>query len=118
MHSLDWIAEQKIAAAAREGAFDDLPGAGKPLPPDGAADAPEELRLAIRVLKNAGYVPPEVQARREMAALLALATTSGDDDERRRAVTRLALLEAKLDAAGRPGALGGYRGALLDRLDR
>ncbi|MBS0321018.1 MAG: DUF1992 domain-containing protein [Proteobacteria bacterium] len=118
MHSLDWIAEQKIAAAAREGAFDGLPGEGRPLPPDAVADAPEHLRLAIRVLKNAGYVPPEIETRREMAALLALVTTSADDAERRRAVTRLALLEAKLEAAGRSADFGAYRTTLLGRLAR
>jgi hypothetical protein len=116
--ALDWIAEQKLAAAARDGAFDNLPGAGRPLPPDPAADAPVELRLAMRVLKNAGYIPPEIETRREMAALLDLATRGEDETECRRAVTRLALLETQLESTGRSVAFGDYRQRLLRRLDR
>src|SRR5688572_32819466 len=52
---LDFIAEQRIAEAIANGDFDDLPGSGKPLELDDDALIPEELRLAYRILKNAGY---------------------------------------------------------------
>ena len=58
---LDFIAEQKIAEAIENGDFDDLPGAGKPLELDDDSLVPEDLRLAYRILKNAGFVPPEVK---------------------------------------------------------
>ncbi|MCK7495402.1 MAG: DUF1992 domain-containing protein [Comamonadaceae bacterium] len=58
---LDALVEQRIARAIAEGAFDDLPGAGKPLILDGDRLIPEDLRVAYRVLKNAGYIPPEIE---------------------------------------------------------
>lgn len=48
------------------GVFDNLPGAGQPLPADDAANVPAELRAGYRLLKNAGFVPPEIAAHREL----------------------------------------------------
>ncbi len=113
---LEFIAERKLAEAAREGAFDHLPGAGKPLPADAAALVPEELRAAYRILKNAGFVPPEVEARREAATLRHLLGQASDDGERRRAAVRLALIEAALERTGRRHVFDDYRDRALDRL--
>ena len=60
----DLIAEQKIAEAIARGELDNLPGAGRPLNLDDDALIPEELRLAYRILKNAGYVPPDGKTQR------------------------------------------------------
>jgi len=115
----DPIVEQRIAEAIAAGAFDDLPGAGRPLDLDDDRLVPEELRAAYRVLKNAGFVPPEVDAMREAAGLrelLRAATAEGGERERR-ARARLALLEAAVEARG--GALrdvADYRAAILTRL--
>ena len=57
---LEFIAEQKIAEAVSRGELDNLPGEGRPLELDDDALIPEDLRLAYRILKNAGFVPPEV----------------------------------------------------------
>ena len=59
---LDFIAEQRIAEAIANGDFDDLPGSGKPLELDDDSLLPEELRLAYRILKNAGFVPQEIES--------------------------------------------------------
>lgn len=59
---LDFIAERRIAEAIANGDFDDLPGSGKPLELDDDSLLPEELRLAYRILKNAGFVPPEIES--------------------------------------------------------
>ena len=56
---LDFLAEQKLAEAVSRGEFDDLPGAGKPLDLEEDPLVPEDLRMAFRILKNAGYVPQE-----------------------------------------------------------
>jgi hypothetical protein len=65
---LDFLAEQKLAEAVSRGELDNLPGAGRRLEDD--ALVPEELRLAYRILKNAGFVPPEVQGiARQRASL-------------------------------------------------
>jgi hypothetical protein len=101
MHFLDALAEQRIAEAVAAGAFDDLPGAGKPLDLDDDALVPEELRVAHRILKNAGFLPPEVEARREIADVAELLRHAVDEPAKRRAVARLALLGAKLELQGR-----------------
>ena len=58
---LDFIAERKIAEAIAHGELDNLPGAGQPLDLTDDALVPEELRVAHRILKNAGIAPPEVK---------------------------------------------------------
>ena len=113
------LADAKIAAAIEAGAFANLPGAGKPLDLDEDPLVPEDLRVAWRILKNSGFVPPEVAERRERITLAQLIVTIEDEDERRRAAARLALLEARREDAGaRSGLPASYRGALLDKLGR
>jgi hypothetical protein len=69
---VDLIAESKIAEAARAGAFDNLPGAGRPLDLDFDRMVPEDVRIAYRILRNSGFLPPELEARREAANLRSL----------------------------------------------
>jgi hypothetical protein len=78
------LAESKIRAAMAEGKFDNLPGRGRPLPDDGLARVPPELRMGFRLLRNAGCLPPELEARKEVARLGSLMAATGDPDERRR----------------------------------
>jgi hypothetical protein len=52
--ALEYLAEKKIAEAAARGELDDLPGAGRPLDLEDDALVPEEMRMANRVLRNAG----------------------------------------------------------------
>ncbi len=75
------LAEQRIEEAMAKGEFDNLPGAGKPLPeePDMATVAPS-LRMAYRILKNAGYVPEEVLLRREISHLAQLFQGCPEDE--------------------------------------
>jgi len=114
---LDTLVEARIAEAMANGEFDDLPGAGRPLDLDDDAGVTPELRVAHRILKNAGFVPAEVQSRREISELRALLSTLVDDGARRQALSRLALLEFRLEAAGARRALraGGYYGRLLEK---
>ena len=119
MSLLDTIADAKIAAAIEAGELANLPGAGKPLDLDEDPLVPEDLRVAWRILKNAGFVPPEVAERRERVELSRLIATIEDDGQRRRAAARLAFLEARREAAGAGASLpAAYRGALLDKLGR
>ena len=116
---LHLLAEQRIEEAMREGAFDDLPGRGKPLYLDDDRLVPEESRAAYRILKNAGFVPPELETRKEMADLHKLIATVEDEGQQRRAYARLAVLQAALESKGRGGLLrrdGDYRARLLARL--
>jgi hypothetical protein len=76
------IAEERIKEAQREGAFNHLPGAGKPLPADDLEGVPEELRMGYRMLKNAGALPEEMQLRKDMVSLQELLRSCRDDDEK------------------------------------
>lgn len=115
---LDTLVEQRIADAIAAGAFEDLPGAGKPLEFDDDRLVPEELRIAHRILKNAGFLPPEVIARREVASLrLLLHAATVDAETERRARARLALLEATLELKGRSlREAGAYRDRIVSRV--
>ena len=119
MGLLDSVVEQRIAQAIAAGAFENLPGAGKPLDLDDDRMVPEDLRVGYRILKNAGFIPPEVEQRREIADLAVLLRHATDDAARRRAVARLALLSAKLEAEGRelPRA-GHYYDRIVDKAGR
>jgi hypothetical protein len=93
------IAEQRIAEALERGELDGLPGAGRPLALDDDALVPEDLRLAYRILKNAGFVPPEIEARREIAELERLLFDGAalDETARARAARKLALLRTRVE---------------------
>ena len=112
---LDQLVERKIAEAMAEGAFDHLPGAGKPLDLDDDTLVPEDLRVAHRILKNAGFLPPALESRRELAGAAALLRAAVSEGERHRVAMRLALLAAKLEADGRSLPLD-YRDRVAERL--
>ena len=69
MKLLDALVEQRITAAATRGEFDHLPGTGQPLVFDDDLLVPEEVRVANRILKNAGFVPPAVEQLRALREL-------------------------------------------------
>lgn len=64
--SMDRVVEEIIQGAMARGEFDNLPGQGKPLDLDAYFALPEDQRLAYTALKNAGYVPAEVDLLREI----------------------------------------------------
>ena len=78
------IAESKIQTAIANGEFENLPGRGKPLELDDLSRIPAELRMGYKLLRNAGCLPPELEARREAIRLGALIETTGDPRERAR----------------------------------
>ena len=67
--SFDKIVEALIKEAQERGEFDNLPGKGKPIDLTEYFEAPEEIRVAQSVLKNAGMTSPEVQLLKEIAEL-------------------------------------------------
>jgi hypothetical protein len=108
MGQIDDLVEQRIRSAMADGAFDDLPGRGRPLVLDDDSLVPEDLRLAYRVLKNAGYLPEQLQLRREIGEIEGMLEKVLDGKMRRRANKRLALLRTRL------AACGGERAAYLE----
>lgn len=117
MTILDRLAEQRIRDAQARGDFDALPGAGRPLDLDEPPFVPEDIRMAYRILKNAGFLPPEIEARRELHAASRSVAEAHDDADRSVALRRLHAIELRL-AATRPGARiePAYRERVLDRL--
>ena len=59
------LVEQRIQKAQKEGLFDNLEGRGRPLNFEDE-HVPEELRLAHKILKNAGFLPPEIQLKKKI----------------------------------------------------
>jgi len=117
---IDRLAEENILAAARRGEFDDLAGAGKPLQLDDDSAVPEELRVAYRLLRNAGCLPPEQQMRSEIRQIEGLLNQIEADAEEAMLRRRLLLLKTRLALQGRDVNLlaeeGAYREKLLRRL--
>ena len=95
MHLFELLAERKIEEAVSRGELDGLPGAGKPLVLEDDPLVPEDLRLAYRILKNAGYVPPEVEQINQIGELERL-VSKGSADER--AARKLALLKTRIES--------------------
>ena len=121
MFLIDQLAEARIQEAIEQGKLDDLPGAGEPLPVDEALQMPEELRVAYRLLKTSGCLPPELELRKEISQVEELLVATTDAQEQRRAFVRLELLRQKLHAErGRAPDLRmeeSYYQQLLARLD-
>lgn len=119
--SYESLIEQRIREATARGEFDDLPGTGRPLDLDDDMLVPEDLRVAHRILKNSGYVPPEAQQLAEVNQLIATAgraELSGAQGEA--AGRRLRALLVQMELAGRPLAAARawheYQEALARRL--
>ena len=134
MNSIDRLVEQKISEAIARGELSNLPGEGAPLELDDDSLIPEPLRMAYRVLRNAGFVPPEVLVLREIGDLerqlehlsqnenLSRDQNLSHDDERARALRKLQYLRLRLEASGRfryvLHSASKYSGKLLDRLQK
>lgn len=98
MSILEWLVEKRIRKAIECGEFTDLPGMGRPLALDDDLLVPVEVRVANRILKNAGLLPPELLDRQELAALERDAWRAEDFDARVRAIQKASLLRAKIAA--------------------
>jgi hypothetical protein len=98
MKLLDALVEQRISAAAARGEFDNLPGAGEPLELDDDALVPEEVRVANRIMKNAGFVPPAVEHLRALRDLQHEAGSTEDPATRRKLQAKMLALDMALES--------------------
>jgi hypothetical protein len=97
-----WV-EHKIREAAERGAFDNLPGAGKPIPD---LDKPhDELWWIRRKLRDEELVslPPTIALRKEAEQARAAAARAGSESEVRAIV---AAINAKIAEGNRKAASG------------
>lgn len=97
------IAEQRISKAIDDGTLDFSRWKDKPLPKDEDSSVPPELRMAYKVLKNAGYLPPELEDKKEVKRLEDLINRTNDEHVRVKQMRKLSVLLAKIEARrGRP----------------
>ena len=94
-NTLAKIAEMKIREIIEKGELENLPGKGKPLEIDNMSFVPAELRMAFRIIKNAGLVPVEVSLNKDMDALKKKIEESKDETERNLFKRRLIELEVR-----------------------
>lgn len=97
MSFFEKIAEQKIRKGVEEGFFDNLPNSGQPLVYEDETAVPEDLRMVYKMLKNAGYIPPELELRKQILNLQELIYACENEDERQAHRGKLSLLQIKLD---------------------
>lgn len=100
MEILAQLVEGRIAEAMARGEFERLPGRGKPLPRDDHSLISPELRMAYRILKNAGVVPKEVALRKEIADIERLLQALPPGHEHDRATRRRNFLLTRLSCEG------------------
>ncbi len=67
-NDFETLVDRLIEQARADGAFDNLSGAGRPLCYDDDALTPEDMRAGFRLLKNAGFAPLWIEARRDIDA--------------------------------------------------
>lgn len=61
--------EEVIRNAIERGEFGNLKGKGKPLDLNDYFNTPEDIRLGYALLKNAGYIPDEVQLLNQISEI-------------------------------------------------
>jgi len=101
MLAVAWIAERQIEEAMRRGAFDNLPGRGRKVVLEDDAMIPAVLRMAYKILKNAGYLPPELLEERDIVTAAELLAAATDEQERYRQMRKLDFLVMKANARRR-----------------
>ncbi|MCB2228123.1 MAG: DUF1992 domain-containing protein [Desulfarculaceae bacterium] len=115
------LAEERIKEAAERGDFSDLPGRGQPLELEDDSNVPEELRLAYKVLKNAGFTPPELESRKELMQVEDMLANAPDEKTRYQALKRLNYLTMKLGRTRPDSGIfsqDDYADRVADRLTR
>lgn len=98
MNPLAFIAEQKIAQAMKEKDFIPPEWKNKPLPLEDDHFVPDDLKMAYKLLKNSGFLPPEIEDRKEIQRLEDLIASTEDEHERVKQMKKLNVLLMKVEA--------------------
>lgn len=98
MDSLARIAEQRIQEAMQTQCLTTSKWKNKPLPLEDDSHIPSDLRMAYKILKNSGYLPPEIEEKKEVQRLEELIAATEDEHERLRQMRKLNVLLMKIDA--------------------
>lgn len=91
------IAEERIKEAMERGEFDNLSCKGKPIEIEDDSHIPPELRIAHKILKNAGCLPLEMEIKKEIKTTEELLAGIKDTQEKYRQIKKLNYLVLKLN---------------------
>ncbi len=94
-NAIQIIAERKIAQAIQNGELAVEGWQNRPLPLEDEQHIPPDLRMAYKLLKNAGYLPPEIEAKKEIQQLEELIVATEDEHERLRQLQKLNVLRLR-----------------------
>lgn len=98
MYCLSLIAEQRINQAIERGELKTTGWENKPLNLEDDHFVPDDLKMAYKILKNAGYVPPEIETRKEISRLEQLIARTEDEYERMQQMRKLSVLLMKVES--------------------
>ena len=96
------LADRRIEEAMREGKFDNLPGAGKPidLEPMPADETARLVWWALRLLKQNDFIPEEVRWHKALDRLREALNTVDDEAELAKLVAQINDLVHKINTLG------------------
>ncbi len=97
LNCLEIIAERRIREAIERGELDNIPGQGKPLKFEDDSWVPADLRMAYKILKNAGFLPPELETEREIKEAVDLIRHLDDERLKYQQVKKLNVLVTKIN---------------------
>jgi hypothetical protein len=115
------LVEERIKKAQKEGFFDDLEGSHKPLQLDDM-NVPDDLRLAHKILKNAGFLPPELELKKKITHTEQLLETAEIDSPKRVKIQKklnyllTKLTTAKRDQPCSPLLSGVYQNSIIKKI--
>lgn len=88
------LSERQILKAQAEGQFENLKGAGMPLPAAGGGDYAEEA--GFRIMAEAGALPKEVELRKALQAQAQVLRDTIDPEQRKEEMRKFAELQQAL----------------------
>lgn len=97
LRTLDEEIARHLEEASRSGELKAVKHYGKPIPEDAGWDAtPEALRMPMKILKDAGVTPAEIEWFHDRARLRAELEAAMDDAQRETVRAKLSALEQKI----------------------
>lgn len=122
LDALHRIAEQRIVKAIEEGTLKTDGWKNRPLPLEDNSFVPEDLKMAYKILKNSGYVPPQVETRKEIQKLEDLILKTEESHVRIKQMRKLDVLMRKIDAQrSRPSSIEHddlYYRKIVEKIDK
>jgi len=96
--AINIIAERKIEEFFQKNEGPDLSHwKNTPLPVEDMSNVPSDLRMAYKILKNAGYVPEEIALQKEIKRTEDLLAHCQDEKEKLKQLKKLNFLQFKLE---------------------